>query len=437
MGQKDQPHFFSSFAQLLPSQIGRRVMVNAVALASSNLWRILTSFVLQLLIAHRLGLEALGIYTIVMAYLNVGQVASELGLPGLLVRDLAQHPEQRLGYFRIATTIQTAASLLTWVVLIVLAWVLPFPRTTQLALMVGGAFLPLAALTSVTQMLFQAGERMELVLGVEGLINTLILLLSIAVLWLGGGLVALVGLLVLTQAVSALLGLWLVRRSALTGGAQAAVAEAPAALLRRALPFYGLALADVLLQRIDILLLSIVAGEAVTAIYSAAYQFVRVLTKLIQSFWRALYPTLSRLRQQGHLAVVRLATNGWRAGVVTLFPVVTLAALLAQPLLLLLFGPTAVQAAPVLQVLIWSVPLFMTETYATTLLVVEQQPARSLWVSCLHVIIIVFLLPLLTSVGGATGAAWAMVLAGLVSGAVGWWLVRNGVGVARSVGRSL
>jgi O-antigen/teichoic acid export membrane protein len=204
-------------------------------------------------------------------------------------------------------------------------------------------------------------------------------------------------------------------------------------LAKRTLPFYGLALADVMLQRIDILLLSLVAGEAVTALYSAAYQLVRVSIKLIQSFWRALYPTLSRLHREGRAAAARLAANGLRGGFVILLPVVIIAALLAQPLLMLVFGPTAVNAAPVFQVLLWSVPLFLVESYATTLLMVEEKPTRSLWISCLHVGSIVLLLPVLTANRGVTGAAWAVVLAGLVSSVVSWWLVRNGVAADRSV----
>src|SRR5438874_11553797 len=81
---------------------GRRILMNTGAMASSNLWRIMISFALQLLIARKLGLAGLGAYTIALAYLNVCQVVSELGLPGLLVRDLAQTPTHRRSYFRIA-----------------------------------------------------------------------------------------------------------------------------------------------------------------------------------------------------------------------------------------------------------------------------------------------------------------------------------------------
>ena len=67
----------------------RRVMVNTASLAGSSLWRIFISFVLQVLITRVLGVAAFGQYVSALAYLNVAQVVSELGLTTLLVRDLA------------------------------------------------------------------------------------------------------------------------------------------------------------------------------------------------------------------------------------------------------------------------------------------------------------------------------------------------------------
>jgi O-antigen/teichoic acid export membrane protein len=400
-------------------------MANTVSLAGSNLWRIATSFLLQLLIARQLGLEMLGAYTIVMAYLNVCQVVSELGLPGLLVRDLAQRPEHRLAYFRIALGLQMAASLVIWGLLALLAWLLPLAPTTQVALWIIGASLPFAAFTSVTQTLFQAGERMELVLGVEGVINTIILLASIAALWLGAGLLTLVGLLIVTQALSALVGWLLVLRTGLLAAPQETVPLDLPLLARRATPFFGFSIADVLLQRVDILLLSVVAGETVAGIYSAAYQLVRVLLKLVQSFWRALYPTLSRLQREAQPHYVRLATLGLHTSLLLLLPCAVLLSFLAQPVLQLVFGGDSLPATPVLQILVWSAPLLLVETFAATVLMVEQDPVRSLLVSSIHFVGIVLLLPELTTTWGAVGTAWAGVLSGLLSAGVGLWLLRQ------------
>lgn len=408
-----------------PPHTGRRVLVNTSALTTASLWRIGMSLILQLLIARRLGPEGLGHYTIALAYLNVSQVVSELGLPTLLVRDLAQQPTHRRSYFRSLLMIQVVASLLTWAGLIALSFVLPYGPVTQMSLWLVGASLPLYALTSASQTLFQAGERMELVMGVEVFINTLILAVSVAVLWAGGAEIALVAVLVATQAVSAALCLLLLFRTHLLKAPQEQVAVPVPPLLHKAMPFFGLSLGDVLLQRLDILLLSIVAGPAVTGIYSAAYNLVRVCMKLVQSFWRALYPTLSRLHRQSQVQYDRLARLGLRYGLMVLLPMATIGMGVASGLLHLMFGGDYTSSARVFQVLIWATPLFLIENYAITLLMIEHDPRHSLVIMGLHLTATIIFLPPLAQVDGADGAAWAVVLAGAVGAGYGVWLLHR------------
>lgn len=404
---------------------GRRILVNTGALAGSNLWRIATSFVLTLLIARTLGLDALGQYTTALAYLNVCQVISELGLPSLLVRDLAQAPTQRRGFFRIALVIQVVFGLLAWGGLVLLSILLPWPSETRIALQLVGASLPFYAITSVTQTFFQAGERMELVMGVEIFINTLILALSVGALWMGTAVTHLVGVMVVTQIVSAGIGLVLVLRTGLLRGPQVPVHFNLGALWQRMAPFYGLSLADVLLQRVDILLLSVIGNATLTGIYSAAYQLVRVASKLVQSFWKALYPTLSRLRHQANGQYTRLAHLSLSYTLLMLLPAIIFGTGMAQTLLDLIYGHSATLTAPVFQILIWSVPFFLLENYAVTLFMVEQRPLQSLLITALHVVTIIVLLPLLTVALHTTGAAWAAVLAAIIGAGGSLYLLRK------------
>ncbi len=96
-----------------------------------------------------------------------------------------------------------------------------------------------------SETLFQAAERMELVLGVEGAINLLTARASIIVLWQQGTVVELAAVVALAQVVSVLLALWLVLRGRFLAGTQRPAAEGVTDLVRQAMPFFGLALADV------------------------------------------------------------------------------------------------------------------------------------------------------------------------------------------------
>lgn len=413
-----------------PTRTDRRIVLNTGALATSSLWRIGISFGLQLVIARLLGAQGLGQYATALAWLNVCQILSELGLPQLLVRDLARHPERRHTAFQTALFAQIIAAFLIWAGVFSLTAILPYQPETRLALLFITASLPLFAVTSVCEMLFQANERMELVMGVEVVINTLIVAASLVVLWRGGGVVALCAVIIATQTFSAALCLWLVRRGALMGAAQTrstqSIAASLAYLWGHARPFYGLALANVLLHRLDILLLSVFAGDVVTGIYSAAYLVVRVLIILAQTWWQSLYPTFSRLRVQAEDQYRRLAALSIRFGLLAFLPVAALSRGVADWLLGIVYrGEDHSAALATYGILIWAAPLFLVATYAVNLLLVERQPKGSLLIAGTHIGVALSLLPFLTARWQAVGAAGAMIGAISASACVGLLLLKR------------
>lgn len=407
------------------SSLGRRVLVNAGALSGSSLWRIGISFILQLLIARILGVQALGVYTVALAYLNVGQVVSELGLPALLSRDLSARPTQRRSYFRLALRVQFVAALLVWAALGMLAALLPYGAITRNALILIGASLPFYAVTSASQTLFRAAERMELVMIVEMFVNLLILAISVILLLNGRTLLPLIAVLVATQVVSALACMLIIRWARILAPPQERVGVTWSSLWPRTSPFLGISLAEVLQQRLDVLLLSVVAGPIVTGIYSAAYNLVRVLVKLIQSFWQALYPTLSRLEHEASTRYLRLSNLSLRFGLMLLLPCAALGTAVANDLIRVVYSNDYADSVPTLQWLIWITPVLYLETYAVIQLMIRHHPQQGILVIGLNLLALSVALPLLAATNGAVGAARATLLSACAGATTGLLLLRH------------
>lgn len=416
-----------------PTSLGRRILVNTGALASANLWRIVVSFLVQLLVARILGLEALGEYTVAMAYLNISQVLCEMGLPLWMVRKLAQTPFLRRAYFRRGVLLQFSAALLLWALLAGLMALLPYPESTRTAIFWVGASLPLFAITSVTATLFQSAERMTLAFVIEFVTNLLILLLSVWLLWQGYGVTDLLLVVVFAQGIGMLLGLALLWAGDLLKGQQNRSTLPLGEVVQGALPFFGLSLTDVLLQRLDILLLSFFGDAQLLGAYSAAYNLVRVAIKLLQSVWRGVYPTLARLYPTSPAHALSVARRIFISG----FALCTLGALLvvvlATPILRFVYGVGSGatesgandEVATVLALLIWQAPLFFLELYATTWLLVVLRARAALGVALLHVLLLALLLPAGATLAGAVGAAWGTIAAQSAAAAVSFWLMRK------------
>ncbi len=403
----------------------RRVLVNTGALSGSSLWRIGISFLLQLLIARILGIQALGIYTVALAFLNVGQVVSELGLPSLLTRDLAAKPGQRRTYFMVSLRVQTVAALFVWAGIIILAFALPYEASVRIALILIGSSLPFYAVTSASETLFRAAERMELVLAVEASVNLLIMIISVVILLTYPSVQLLIGVLVVTQVMSAMICLLILVRTRLVRGEQESVHISLLPLWHQSRTFFALAIAEVLQQRLDILLLSVVAGPIVTGIYSAAYNLVRVAVKLVQSYWQALYPTLSRLYSEQVRRHTLLSETSFRYGLMLMLLAASLVTISAPELIRLIYTAEYAESAQVLKWLIWTSPALFVESYAVIQFMVQNRQRLGLAVIAVNLLIVIVLLPVLSTQYGATGASLASLTAVAIGAITGLALLHG------------
>ncbi len=401
---------------------GRRVIVNTSALAAGNFWRIGAAFLVQVLIARQLGAAALGAYAVALAYLNVAQIITEAGLPGLLVRQISGRPALRKAWFLRVLSIQFVLSLLVWAGLALIGMVAA-PDNSGSLLLVAGASLPLYALFVAAASIFEAGERMERILAAETVSNGVLVAGALVVLALDGGVAAILWVTVLAQGSAALVALLLLQRGRFLAEPQETVSLPWRATLRRAGPFFGLAFTDVLQQRSDLLLLSLFASPIVIGAYSAANSIVRVLIKLVNAFWRALFPTLVRLDDTSPTAFARLDGLALRFGASLLLPAATIGMVISAGVMGLIFGPGYTAAAAPLALLLWTAPLYLWEQRAVLLLVVARRPKGGLAVAVSQLVALLLFLPPLTLVYGAAGAALAGVVSGLVGAVCGGWML--------------
>lgn len=405
---------------------GRRVIMNTGALAVGSFWRIGAAFLVQVLIARKLGVAALGAYAVTLAWINVAQIIIEAGLPTLIVLEVSGRPQLRRAWFWRALTLQLTLSLLVWATLAALALLgqrLGAPAQYRALLLVGSATLPLYAIFSAVASIFEASERMERIFAAEALSNVVLLVGVGLALWLGQGVVAVLWVTVLAQSAALGLALLLLWRGRSFAAPQRSVALPWRATLRRAAPFFGLSLTDVLQQRSDLLLLSLFATPLVIGAYSAANSIVRVGIKLVNAYWRALYPTLARLNDSAPAAFARLDGLALRFGAALALPAAALGTLVSGGLVSLLFGEGYGATALPLALLLWSAPLYLWEQRAVVLLAVARRPRSALVVALSQLAALLLCLPPLTMAWGAAGAALAGVFSGLVGALCGVWMM--------------
>ncbi|MCO6452733.1 MAG: flippase [Caldilineales bacterium] len=403
----------------------RVVARNTVFLSIAQGLRVLLGLVLVLFIANRFGVVWQGKFSILLAFLNIFQVLASFGLPRLITREVARDYGSSNNYFWNGLGAQGISTVFVMAAMVVVVAVMPYPNDTKEMLWLAVLALPIFTIYSVAAALLRAFERMEFLVIAELLSSAAQLIVAVALLSFGGTVMALaviriagLGLAALVVLVAVIVLRMLGRPSFnLTG-----VKE----LLRASADFFGLAGFDALLQRMDVLILSVVVGEAATGIYDAAFQVVKVFMVLILSFTDAMYPAVSRLFVQARERFATATAKSIQYGMIVLLPLAAGLTVLAPDIISFLYRrPAYAASANVLAVLSWALLPYFVQISLTRTLLAGNRSRPAFWVTAVMVIVGAALLAAMSYLWGPTGTAWGLTLIYL-GGSILAWRAANG-----------
>ena len=348
----------------------RRIGLNSFWLLAARLGGQALGLLFTVAVARALGEAGLGQFAFISAVLFIGNAVTTFGLDTLLIREVAGARSAGAGEGGLATrpTRESVAQMMSAALLIQLALSAAFvvglwlvaprlpnqtPATLPALRVAALALFPLAFAT-VDSALLRAHERMALYLVFSLATAAALALGGVALLAVGGGLTTAAVVFLAAQVVGAAVAAGLARR-ALPGVRRWAWPTAP--VMGRALRLgAGLALLmalSLLYQRSGVLLLSLLDGDAAAGAYSAAARVVEALKALPAAFFGAMFPILAAHREP---AADRAYRRAFAALVLVSCLLAAITALLARPILALLFGPGFDAAVPALRIMVWSLP---------------------------------------------------------------------------------
>ena len=383
----------------------RTVARNTLFLSAAQGIRIILALALILYIANFYGAVWQGKFSILLAFLNIFQVLSTFGLPRLITRNVARDYHQSNHYYWAGLAAQGLTTLVFMGVMVGVVALMPYPDDTKWMLWVAVLALPLFTLYSLAGALLRAIERMQYLVYAEALSATAQLATAILLLSLGGGVIVLavirvagIGLAALIVII-AVLHLRLIRRPQWDFGFSRR-------LLRESLDFFGMAGFDALTQRLDVLVLSVIAGEAATGVYDAAFQLIKVVMTLILAFTDAVYPAISRLFAHDRDAFRREMHRYLKWGLAALLPVAVGLTLLAPFTINLLYHRQEyADAVRVLMILAWVVLVYFIYIFLSRALMAGNRARSAFLVTAAMVTAGLILLVAGVSLWGAMGAA--------------------------------
>ena len=353
----------------LANSIGpREVVRNAQWLFFEKSLRIVVGILVGAWVARHLGPERYGVLSYVIAYVAIFQAICQLGLDSIVVRDVAQSPDQAEGILGTTLRLRMVVSVIAFgTALLLMAWLRPGDHESLLltALIAGGLLFQVA---DTVDLWFQSQLRSKLSVAAKVAALTAGNGARVIAILVGADLPAF-GLLLLLEAGLTAMALAAFYRKLPTNGRWTWKVGLATSMMRDAWPLLMAALAVLLYMRLDQILLRELVGERELGLYAAAQQLSAVWYFIPMIICSSAAPELARLHKQSrtdYLAALHgLFSFCWSYSVF----IVVVIAIGADWFVSLLFGPNYAEAATVLR---W---------HALAIAHVSLDIAQSLWIT--------------------------------------------------------
>ena len=403
---------------------------NAILRAAAEIVAKAASLVFFVTMARELGRDGFGAFMFALGLTGALLAVAGFGTDELTAREVARDRPRAGRYLSDVTALKLCSAVLLLGVAVGIASVGDFSAAARGAVVIVGLGVAIETVAATWYMIFQAHERLDLVSLSVVLQRTTTAVVGVAVLKLGGGVIA--ASIVFTG--GALIGLAVSEVSV-----RRLIARRPRPqprtwprLLKRSFPIGVAFVLFILLLRLDVTLLSFIAGEAEVGVYAAAFRLIESTQFLPWALSAAMMPWLARAT--GNDADGKLA-RGYELGLKAmngiLLPISLVFVLFAEGLIDLLYGEAYEAAVVPLRLLGLTGALYGMQSFASTTLVARDSPGSFARLVGLVVVLNIAGNVIAIPRYGADGAAAVALVSGAILGVASLWLAGRRIGGVR------
>jgi O-antigen/teichoic acid export membrane protein len=391
----------------------RRILANTGYRLLADAGSKLASIAFYVVMARELGAKGFGEFTFGLAFVILVTTLGNFGQDSVLTREVARDRSLLDRYFVNTLALKIVLCAASLGIAIAAASAFGISGQTRTVLLLLGPAAVLELLTQTCFACFQAYERLEFVPVALISQRTLIAVVGIVALVAGAGVVLVAGIYLAGALFGFLLALTLLR----TRLVRPAMRIEPRRWwpLMKAAAAIGLAgVFAVVLFRVDMTMLAAFKSATVVGHYAAAYRLLEATLFISWSVSSAVYPVFSRLSPTTEPPVGFVFERGIKLGLALTLPLATGAAVLAEPLIALLYGNAYDDSVGALRLLAPAIALYPV-CYITASFLVSQNRQRALlivyaFVAVENIVANLVLIPWLSLYGAALGTSISTVL---------------------------
>jgi len=381
----------------------QRVAKNTGIIISGDLIFRLVSLVVTIYLARYLGTAGFGKYSFVFAYLAFFNIITDLGLQTILVREMAREPTcapKLIGNAYIIRWILTALAVASSIIVITL---MSYPADTTTYIYIASLTVLFISFSDFYRTIFEANLKMEYnivaKLAFKGVSAALILL----IIFVKGTLLHIMVALVFSEMVKTSLN-YLFSRKFVKPQFEFDF-ELWKYMIKEALPIAIYSVVWVIHFRTDVVMLSIMQGDAPVGLYSAAYKLCDPLSLIPGALTVSLFPLMSQFFKNSRRNLIKTYELSIKYVLITILPIAISITFLPDRIIFLIYGAEFKYSADVLRILVWAFVLTSINSVLLNLLIsINQQKLNTISITLCaitNVILNFFLIPILSYNGAA------------------------------------
>jgi len=384
------------------STVQRVAKNTGIIIVGDVIFKIISLFV-TIYLARYLGTVGFGKYSFVFAYLAFFDIIVDLGLQQILVREISRDSSiapKLIGNAYIIRLILTVFAIVLSMVVITL---MSYPADTTAYVYIAAFTLPFISFSYFYATIFQANLRMEYNIIAKLSFKFLSAILIFWIISSHGTLTQILLILVFSRMIETLVNYLYSRkfvrpRFTIDFGLWKY-------LFKECLPLALYSVIWIIYFRIDIVMLSMMQGDAPVGIYSAAYKLSEPLSLIPYALTMSLFPIMSVSFKSSKERLINTYRLGIRYLLIIMLPIAIIITLLADKIILLIYGIQFTGSITALQILIWALVFTSANSVMLNLLIsMEKQKLNAVSITLcatINVTLNFILIPILSYNGAS------------------------------------
>ena len=329
----------------------QRVAKNTGVIIVGDIIFRLISLLVTIYLARYLGTVSFGKYSFVFAYLAFFGVITDLGLQPILVREMSRDPSITSKLIGNAYIIRLILTIFAFVLSIIVINLMSYPVDTTTYVYIASFTIFFISFSDFYGTIFQANLRMEYRIFADLTFKVLSATLILWVIYSHGTLMQVMIVLVFSQMVRTLVNYFYSKKFVIP---QFTIDFGLwKHLFKEALPIALSSVIFTIYHRIDMIMLSIMQGDAAVGLYSAAYSLSEPLSLIQYALMVSLFPIMSASFKNSKERLIKTYRLGIRYLLIFALPIAIGTTLIADKIILLIYGTEFAASIVTLQILIW------------------------------------------------------------------------------------